>query len=140
MELSDEALQRLTNVYFDHSQRINDNETKASFYVSADAQDVQGNKIECSTNEECLNKWIASIKEPQEGISYIYRGIFGKNIQGIEYRKEIYTYEQFFQDFIFMERGQVWRAELIIRNGTPNEIDSMSNLFNLMLSTFKFLE
>lgn len=118
--IPDEEFQKIDSVDFGDEGRI-------SISVNPD---IGNKKMECLSNEDCLNKRMAILKRTENNSKYVFKTIAGKNIKGLEYN--ISELNQTFQDFIFINYGKIW-----VISFTDKKI---TNTFDQILSTFKFTQ
>lgn len=111
---------------------------KGRFNISVNLKDANGNPIQCTTDSECLQKWLNVLKivPPDEIIHKLSIKVFGKERQGFEYIVKNKLYTQGFEYYVFIEKGNVWSI------GLPGQTEQSKNdskqTFDQILSTFRF--
>ncbi|MBI2330306.1 hypothetical protein HYU94_02870 [Candidatus Daviesbacteria bacterium] len=104
------------------------------------ARDNSGKKIQCSNNNDCLQKLVSTLGFPADQVSYINRTILGKTIKGIKYISSDKLNSIEHQYFTFLEKGEAWNINLTINYLTPEGSKLSNQELDQILSTFKFTQ
>lgn len=134
--LPDEEFQKLDNISFSGMQKSEDSNAGVVFGITVNPQDANGKPIQCTTNDECLQKWMGVLNKTADQVSYINKIITGKNLKGFEYENKNSLYTQTNQYFVYPEGNKIWQVSLTTNNYTTAEV---APTFDQILSTFKLV-
>lgn len=134
--LPDEEFQKLDNISFSGMQKSGDSNAGVVFGITVNPQDANGKSIQCTSNDECLQKWLTVINESANQVTYINKTIMGENVKGFEYQNKNSLYVQTNQYFVYPKGNKIWQVSLTINNYTSSEV---ATIFGQILSTFKFV-
>lgn len=136
-DLPDSEFQKVDGIAFDGMQESSDPNAGVVIGIQVNPADANGDKIICSSNDSCLNKWTQVLKKSPSQVNSVSKIIANQNTKGIEYENNNDLYSQTAMYYSIFQNNKFYLISLVWNNYSKNEVEKT---LDQILSTFKFTQ